>query len=255
MQEHLSKWGEEKWQTREGSANAKQSDGTQKRYLPKKAWEEMSGQEKEETDKKKQQGSKKGNQFVGNTSRAKSARENANEAEDEEFQKKKEVEKNANNQRETRSQARGRHEGKDNHKSPSREDAKQAGTSKSNRESKEAASPSKGEKRGRSQETSGSENANKKQKSTAKGTNGTVGSKHDKPDAPAKLVSVSRLPKKDQSAYWKAMPGWIDGKVVEVLKTNKTIEGKQVKASKDDPRIVLKSNSSGKICIHKVDNV
>lgn len=30
---------------------------------------------------------------------------------------------------------------------------------------------------------------------------------------------------------------------------------KQVKASQDDPKVVLESNSSGKICVHKVDNV
>ena len=40
-QQNLSKWGEEEWQTKEGSGNAKQEDGTEKRYLPKKAWEQM----------------------------------------------------------------------------------------------------------------------------------------------------------------------------------------------------------------------
>lgn len=35
-QKNLSKWTEEEWQTKEGSGNAKQEDGTQKRYLPKK---------------------------------------------------------------------------------------------------------------------------------------------------------------------------------------------------------------------------
>ena len=41
-QKNLSKWGKEGWQTKEGSGNAKQDDGTEKRYLPKKAWEGMS---------------------------------------------------------------------------------------------------------------------------------------------------------------------------------------------------------------------
>lgn len=35
-QKNLSKWSEEEWQTKEGSGNAKQDDGTEKRYLPKK---------------------------------------------------------------------------------------------------------------------------------------------------------------------------------------------------------------------------
>lgn len=56
-QQHLSKWGEEEWQTKDGSANAKQEDGTQKRYLPKKAWERA-------TDEKKQRESKEGKLFV-----------------------------------------------------------------------------------------------------------------------------------------------------------------------------------------------
>ena len=30
---------------------------------------------------------------------------------------------------------------------------------------------------------------------------------------------------------------------------------KNVKASKEEPKIVLESNKSGKTCIHKVDNV
>lgn len=34
-QKNLSKWGEEEWQTKEGDANAKNEDGSRKRYLPK----------------------------------------------------------------------------------------------------------------------------------------------------------------------------------------------------------------------------
>lgn len=35
-QKNLSKWTDEEWQTKEGSGKAKQEDGTEKRYLPKK---------------------------------------------------------------------------------------------------------------------------------------------------------------------------------------------------------------------------
>ena len=45
-QKHLSQWTEEEWQTKEGSGNAKRDDGTEKRYLPKKAWENMNDEEK-----------------------------------------------------------------------------------------------------------------------------------------------------------------------------------------------------------------
>ena len=98
----------------------------------------------------------------------------------------------------------------------------------------------------------------KKQKasSSKKSSGGGVGSKHDKADPPAHQASASGLTKNGQQAYWKAMPGWVDGKVVEVLKANKEVDGKPVKASTEAPRIVLKSNApSGKICVHKASAV
>ena len=85
-QKHLDKWTDEEWQTKEGSGNAKQEDGTEKRYLPKKAWEQTDDKETEETDQKKQEGSKEGNQFVGNTEKAKESRKKANEEEDQELE-------------------------------------------------------------------------------------------------------------------------------------------------------------------------
>lgn len=75
-QENLEKWTEEEWQTREGEADARQ-DGETKRYLPKKAWENMSEEEKEETERKKREGSRKGQQYVANTDEAKQARKEA----------------------------------------------------------------------------------------------------------------------------------------------------------------------------------
>ncbi|KAJ5557466.1 hypothetical protein N7494_001381 [Penicillium frequentans] len=76
-QKHLDQWSKEDWQTKEGSGTAKKEDGTRKRYLPKEAWEQMSDDEKEKTDDKKVKESKKGKQFVGNTTEAKSARKKA----------------------------------------------------------------------------------------------------------------------------------------------------------------------------------
>jgi hypothetical protein len=75
-QRNLEKWTEEDWQTKEGDADARQ-DGETKRYLPKKAWENMSEEEKEETERKKREGSKKGQQYVSNTDEAKQARKEA----------------------------------------------------------------------------------------------------------------------------------------------------------------------------------
>ena len=50
-----------------------QKDGTTKRYLPKKAWASLSKEEREDTDRKKRVGSRKGKQFVANTEKAKKA--------------------------------------------------------------------------------------------------------------------------------------------------------------------------------------
>lgn len=93
----MSKWGEEEWQTKEGSADAKQEDGTQKRYLPKKAWENMSEEEKQATDEKKQEGSKQGKQYVENTDEAKESRQKANNKEHEKYEEKKAKEREKSN--------------------------------------------------------------------------------------------------------------------------------------------------------------
>jgi hypothetical protein len=44
------------------------------RYLPEKAWAQLSPAERKSTDEKKQRESRKGKQFVENTDRAKKAR-------------------------------------------------------------------------------------------------------------------------------------------------------------------------------------
>ena len=44
--------------------------GYTKRYLPESAWAKLSKEEREETDRKKRAGSRKGKQFVKNTKTA-----------------------------------------------------------------------------------------------------------------------------------------------------------------------------------------
>ncbi|PYI21114.1 hypothetical protein BO86DRAFT_369936, partial [Aspergillus japonicus CBS 114.51] len=79
-QRSLSQWGAEDWVTKEGSGTAKTDataadGGARKRYLPRKAWEEMSEGEKEATERKKvEAGEGEGRQFVGNTEGAKRKR-------------------------------------------------------------------------------------------------------------------------------------------------------------------------------------
>src|SRR5918994_5987647 len=73
FQKDLEKWTKEEWQTQEGGSRARSGDETA-RYLPKEAWEKMSDEEKRETESKKREGSRQGQQHVANTEKAKQAR-------------------------------------------------------------------------------------------------------------------------------------------------------------------------------------
>ena len=74
-QKSLTEWGEEHWTTQDGKP-AGREDGMH-RYLPEKAWEELSPAEKRATEKKKLAGDKQGKQFVANTGAAVKARRDA----------------------------------------------------------------------------------------------------------------------------------------------------------------------------------
>lgn len=96
-------------------------------------------------------------------------------------------------------------------------------------------------KRGRGANQKGT---NKKQKAGGSSSEpkGTAGDK-------------TRVPQVGQKVQWHALPGYVDGEVVEVVYEQKTVEGKTVKGSNEDPRIVLRSKSSGKIAVHKPEAV
>ena len=70
-QKSLSKWTKEKWTTSDKKP-AERPGGTT-RYLPEKAWKKLSPAQKAATNKKKQEGSRAGKQFVSNTPAAKKA--------------------------------------------------------------------------------------------------------------------------------------------------------------------------------------
>ncbi len=76
-QKNLEEWTDEEWQTQEGNAQARGDVGETQRYLPKKAWENMSEEEKRETKENKLEGSRKGQQHVPNTEGAKKARKDS----------------------------------------------------------------------------------------------------------------------------------------------------------------------------------
>ncbi|KAL1297696.1 hypothetical protein AAFC00_006245 [Neodothiora populina] len=264
-QKHLSEWGEEDWQTKDGSGNAKNDDGTEQRYLPKKAWDKMSEKEKKETDEKKQEGSKQGKQHVGNTAKAKESREEAHEdakgkKHDEEETKasKKKGETESTNKNENSDQDSDDEEYDDDDHD---DEAADSEDESNNEDEDENSLKPKGQKRTRSQEDDNengdddnSNNNNKKQKSDNK-SNATVGSEHDPATPPAPAGSSTRLPKENQNVTWKALPGYIQGTVVEIVTTEKPVDGKKVKGSEKGPRIVLKSDESGKIAVHKPEAV
>ena len=91
-------------------------------------------------------------------------------------------------------------------------------------------------------------------KADAQSKKKTMGSKHDDASPPAAQASNTRLPEKGQAVTWKAMPGWVEGTVLEVATQDGSTEGKNYKASKDNPTIVLRAKS-GKICAHKAKAV
>lgn len=77
-QKNLSKWTKEKWTTSDGKPAIRNSGTT--RYLPEKAWDKLTPQQKQATNRKKLQASKRGKQFVANTKAARTAGRNARKA-------------------------------------------------------------------------------------------------------------------------------------------------------------------------------
>ncbi|KAG9188105.1 hypothetical protein G6011_02028 [Alternaria panax] len=229
---HLDEWTEEEWQAKQGSGSAKDENGLEHRYLPKKAWEQMSEKEKEETDAKKQEGSKAGKQHVANTPKAADARKDASK--DDKRHGYTKIEKKSKTDCTTQ------WDDPDHMENDQREYQKFLET---NRKSKSPPQDEHlGKKRGRGA------NAGPRSKKQ-KGADG----KRDEPIGAA--GDKTRVPKKGQKVQWHTLPGYIDGEVVEVVYEDKMVDGKSVKASKEDPRVVLKSDATGKMCVHKPEAV
>ncbi|KAF2733253.1 hypothetical protein EJ04DRAFT_513348 [Polyplosphaeria fusca] len=239
-QKNLDKWTEEDWQTKEGDGNAKKENGTEKRYLPKKAWEQMSEEEKQETDEKKQRESKKGRQHVENTPQAKSAKKNGT----------KEKTEGANDcaqHWEDAVQLRDGQEAYDSFKDDEKTDGE--GSQQTESENDRGSASDQSGDQGKQQTKKRGRGANQKGSSKRQKNGG------DKYKANGAAGDKTRVPQEGQKVQWKALPGMVDGEVVEVVYEEKTVEGKKVKGSKEDPRIVLKSSSSGKIAVHKPEAV
>jgi hypothetical protein len=99
-----------------------------------------------------------------------------------------------------------------------------------------------GMKRGRGANLPASGNPSKKAKSEERDPSGLP--RGDK----------TRVPSVGQHVHWKHGKGFAKGEVVEVLYEEKEVEGKKAEASKEDPRLVLKTDSSGKLAVHKPED-
>lgn len=73
-QRSLRKWTREKWTTSDGKPANR--PGGMRRYLPAKAWSRLSPAERAATNRKKIAGSRRGNQFVRNTAKARTVGKN-----------------------------------------------------------------------------------------------------------------------------------------------------------------------------------
>lgn len=74
-QTSLSRWTGEKWRTSDRKPAIR--EGGTSRYLPDKAWDQLSPEERAATNRKKRAGSRRGEQFVANTPKAAAARREA----------------------------------------------------------------------------------------------------------------------------------------------------------------------------------
>ncbi|KAF1842727.1 uncharacterized protein K460DRAFT_367685, partial [Cucurbitaria berberidis CBS 394.84] len=68
---------------------------------------------------------------------------------------------------------------------------------------------------------------------------------------------ITRVPTDDQKVQWKGPPGSrsIDGSAVEVVYEEKRVGGKQIRASKEDPRVVVQCEATGKTSVHRPEAV
>ncbi|KAF2199396.1 hypothetical protein GQ43DRAFT_473679 [Delitschia confertaspora ATCC 74209] len=65
----------------------------------------------------------------------------------------------------------------------------------------------------------------------------------------------TRVPKAGQKVQWQGDSGVIKGEAVEVLFEKKTINGEEVEAAKEEPKVVVKDSESGKVYVKSPDEV
>ncbi|WP_042281967.1 hypervirulence associated TUDOR domain-containing protein [Candidatus Protochlamydia sp. R18] len=71
---------------------------------------------------------------------------------------------------------------------------------------------------------------------------------------------MSQSIKKGDSVTWNSQQGSIKGKVAKKVVKNETVKvgenkKRRVKASNENPQVIVKSNKTGKQAVHKVESV
>jgi len=79
--------------------------------------------------------------------------------------------------------------------------------------------------------------------------------KTSEPNEHGQAGSSDRLPEVGQKVHWKSGASITEGEVVEVLKSETMLGKRKYKASESDPRLKVKSSSSGKEAVHKPEAV
>ncbi|KAK4988087.1 hypothetical protein LTR50_004203 [Elasticomyces elasticus] len=220
---HLSEWSEEGKHTKKGGADKAQEEGMRKRFSTRRTSDAEADAAEEEAFNN--------SEYVENDQEAADEDKDADEEQD--------VDTDGDGEQEEPEYALGGMKAPKAGRKRGRTKAINAESSKKRRTSDGAADAA--------EEEEFNATGNSK-------TGGIIGSRHDS-DAPAQAGSKGRLPKKGQRVQWKSLSGYVDGEVVEVATEEKEVDGKKVNASEDDPRVVLKSISSGKIAVHKPEAV
>jgi len=247
-QKHLSEWTNEEWQTSDGKAEAKQADGSEKRYLPKEAWEKMTEDEKTETNEAKLEGCKEGKQHVPNTDAAKAARrkdvgERTNGT-NEEANKDTDIGKDSAKGQSGSANANSKRE-RPNEEEPDDVDERSTTDDELASSAEERDKDSRPRKKAKTDEGKQKQVGKRSVQKAESNDSGIASEEHGEPS------NIDRLPEEGQRVCWRAASGWCEGTVVEILYEEKEVAGRQAKASQNDPRIVLKSAKSGKSAVHK----
>ncbi len=66
---------------------------------------------------------------------------------------------------------------------------------------------------------------------------------------------MAKLPKKGDEVRWGTAQGGTHGKVEKVVTSTTKISGHVAKATKEEPQVVVRSGKSGKLAVHKPEEL